>query len=339
MLYAENMLLRFNSLGREAAVLRSLEKPLPADLDELYEVLVAECYRHLIPEHKTLVNRLLHWVTHKQSLTLDEVNSLLRLWTGDNSFDIDEIPDSLLNLIRIGDPGADAEQRARIRAQGGWGTAVDQLDKTDANPDAIYNDGSLPVKFHERSMRAFFCNTTSEEKSRRWKPSETNRQLFLDLASILRLENESITIALSLKEYTFEKIFHYWRDIEPQSHTAEEQAEVMEAFGSIMLDKHHFAARYSNQEGEEYCYCTMFNDEAFEKVSIWTSLLDGIKTSLSEDVAQWWAGLKDNPRDCLLQLLKAHVKIMYCAEDTTAAIKYFVPVDCIIKLVSRSGAS
>ncbi|RGP81412.1 nacht and tpr domain-containing [Fusarium longipes] len=332
MLYAENMLLRFNSLGREAAALRCLEKPLPADLDEVYKILVAECYRHLIPEHKSLVNRLLLWVANKTSLSLDEVNSLLRLWTGDNKFDVDEIPDSLLNLIRIGDPGADAEKRARIRAQGGWATTIEQLDKSEDNPDSVYNDGNLPVKFHERSMRAYICNSRNQDGSRRPTPSETYRQMFLDLANILRLEKDSITIALSLREYTFERVFHYWRDIEPESHSVEEQAQVMEVFGNIMLDKYHFSERYINQEGDKWCYCEMFNDKSFEKVSTWASLLESNKQFLSEDVAHWWAGLKDNPRDCLLQLLKAHTKILYRTEDYQEALKRFIPIDCIAKL-------
>ncbi|RBR06164.1 uncharacterized protein FIESC28_11179 [Fusarium coffeatum] len=335
MLYAENMLHRLNSLGREAAVLRTLEKPLPADLDELYEILVAECYKHLIPDHKSLVNRLLHWVAHKQSLTLDEVNSLLRLWTNDNKFDIDEIPDSILNLIRIGDPGADAEQRAKVKAQGFWGTAVEELDKKNADPDAMYNDGDLPVKFHERSMRAFFCDTTGKEESRRWKPSETKRQLFSDLASILRRKDEDITITPSLKAYIFEKMLHFWRDIDPQSHTAEEQAEVMETFASIMLNKNGFAELYCKQElGEVNAYTEMFNDESFEKVSTWASLVEteGVKSFLSDDVAQWWAVLKANPRDCLLELLKEHVRVLYREPESLAVIRCFNAIECLVEL-------
>ncbi|KAJ4139750.1 hypothetical protein NW768_001094 [Fusarium equiseti] len=335
MLYAENMLHRFNSLNREAAVLRTLEKPLPADLDELYEILVAECYKHLIPEHKSLVNRLLHWVAHKQSLTLDEVNSLLRLWTGDKNFDIDEIPDSLLNLIRIGDPGADAEQRAKVRARGNGNTAVEELDQANADPDAIYNDGNLPVKFHERSMRAFFCDTENKEKSQHWKPSETNRQLFLDLAGVFRAENEGMTIAPSLKEYAFERMFQYWRDIEPQDHTAEEQAQVMEAFASVMLNRYRFAQSYCAQDvtqGNTYTYLEMFDDKSFEKVSTWTALLEEIKPLLSEDIAEWWAGIENNPRDCSLPLLRAHTKILYLAEYTQEISQAFDAIKSITEL-------
>ncbi|KAH7186033.1 uncharacterized protein B0J16DRAFT_343130 [Fusarium flagelliforme] len=338
MLYAENMLHRFNSFGREAAVLRTLEKPLPADLHEIYEILVAECYKHLTPEHKPLVNRLLHWVAYKQSLTLDEVNSLLRLWTNDNKFDIDEIPNSILNLIRIGDPGADAEQRAKVKARGFLGTAVEELDKANADPDAIYNDGNLPVKFHERSMRAFFCDTTGKEESRRWTPSETNRQLFFDLTKLIRLEDEKgedekVTIAPSLKEYMFEKIFHHWRAIQPQSHTVEEQAQIMEAFGSIMMNKYHFAELYCTQDyGEERSYTEAFNDESFEKVSTWANLLEDAKPFLTDDVAQWWAGLKDSPRDCLLQLLKAHVKILYGTDEYILIGNSFKAIECLVQL-------
>lgn len=343
MLYAENMLHRFNSLGREAAVLRALEKPLPADLHEIYEILVAECYKHLTPEHKPLVNRLLHWAAYKQSLTLDEVNSLLRIWTNDNNFDIDEIPNSILDLIRIGDPGADAEQRAKVKqGRGFWGTAVDELDNANVDPDAIYDDGNLPVKFHERSMRAFFCDRTGNEESWRWTPSETSRQLFLDLAKLVHLENmkgedEKFTIAPSLKEYMFEKIFHHWRDIEPQSHTVEERAQIMEAFGSIMMNKCGFAELYCTQDLEEVkSYTEAFNDESFEKVATWANLLQDAKPLLTDDVAQWWGGLKDSPRDCLLLLLKAHVKILYGTDEYTLMGNSYKAIECLTQLVSTS---
>lgn len=341
MLYAETMLHRFNSLGREAAVLRTLEKPLPTDLDEIYEILVADCYKYLIPEHKSLVNKLLRWVAHKQSLTLDEVNSLLRLWTNDNKFDIDEIPDSILNLIRIGDPGADAEQRAKVKTQGFSGTAVEELDQANADPEAIYNDDKLPVKFHERSMRAFFCDTATKEESQHWKPSETNRQLFLDLASLLRVQDDDIAIALSLKQYTYAKVFHYWDAIEPQSHTAEEQAQVMEEFASIMLNKYRFVERYCAHDRTKIYisdYDEMFKEEYFEKVSTWVSLLGGVKSILSDDIAQWWAGLKDNPRDCLLELLKAHVRVLYREMDTMAVVGCFSNIECLVELVSTARA-
>ncbi|KAF4943272.1 hypothetical protein FSARC_14969 [Fusarium sarcochroum] len=318
------MLLRFNTTGREAAVLRSLEKPLPADLHELYEVLVAECYRHLASNHEYMVNRLLHWVAYShRSLSLDEVASLLRVWSDDNTFDIEEIPEPFTKFIRVGDPGADAEARAKIQAQGGYGTDVSQLDKSqDANPDAIYNDGDLPVKFHERSMRSFFLEAPRKEDSRRWKASEAHRQLFLDCAKILSL-GDKITVVKSLKEYAVEYTFDHWREIDPQEHSTEEQVEVMEAFATIMLNKHQFATLFDQNEVN---YDDQFTEEAFDKVSAWAALLDDTKPALSEDIEQWWSKIAQHPQNCLLHLIKAHLRRVYTAEDEESAVASFKSV-------------
>ncbi|KAJ4251856.1 hypothetical protein NW762_011153 [Fusarium torreyae] len=330
MLYAEHMLLRFNTTGREAAVLRSLEKPLPADLHELYEVLVAECYRHLASNHECMVNRLLHWIAYSyRSLSLDEVASLLRVWSDDNNFDVEEIPEPFTKFIRVGDPGADAEARAKIQAQGGYGTDVSQLDKSqDANPDAIYNDGDLPVKFHERSMRSFFLEPPRKEDSRRWKASEARRQLFLDCAKILS-NGDKIVVVESLKSYAVEYVFDYWREIDPQEHSAEEQIEVMEVFGAIMLNKHQFATLFDQNEVN---YDGQFTEEAFAKVSVWAELLDIIKPSLSEEIGQWWSEMAHNPQNCLLHLIKAHLGRVYTAEDEDSAAASFESVKDAMQL-------
>lgn len=326
MLYAEHMLLQLNDLGREGAVLRSLNKPLPGDLHDLYEALLTECYRQTPPNQDFLVNRLLHWVAYAfLPLTLDEVESLISTWTEGGESDIEEIPRPLNKFIRVGDPGADAEARARIQSQGGWRTAVNQLEKTeDAIPDAIYDDGTLPVKFHERSMRSFFREAPREEETQRWKPSEAHRQLFLDCAKLARKDS---TVIPSLRKYATQCLIGHWRRIKLEEHSPEEQAEVMEALGLALLNKYSYATLLEQQEAE---YMEIFPDDAFDKVSQWAKL----KVTLSQEVSEWWADLAENPRNCLVPLAKAHLKGLYNAVNTKEAVMRFNRVRDALQLVS-----
>ncbi|KAF5003633.1 hypothetical protein FDECE_9839 [Fusarium decemcellulare] len=302
-----HMLLRFNALGREGAVLRNLDKPLPEDMHDLYEGLVEECYRRTGTRHQALINKLLHWVAYSlRPLSLDEVGSLLKVWADDPDFDVEEIPEIIDKFIQVGDPGTDAEARAKIQSQGGWGTAVSQLEKTqDTNPDALYNDGKLPVKFHERSMRSFFREPPRKEGSSRWKSSEAHRQIFLDCAKIACPTSfDKTKIAVALKHYTTRYLVHHWKQINPEEHSTDQQAEVMEAFGLTMLNKRFYATMLEWQASN---YPEKFPNDVYDKISNWAKL----DAKLSEEVAQWWAELAKDPRNCLVHLAKAHLQRLY----------------------------
>nr|CEG05133.1 unnamed protein product [Fusarium clavum] len=159
MLYAEHMLQQFDALGREGAVLRTLEQPLPTDLHGIYDRMLRDCYRRTDASYHMVVTKLLYWVVYSfRPLTLDEVTSLVKLWTKNPTSDLDDIPEPFSKFIRIGDPGADAEARASLQAQETWGKAIAELeeDKEAYQPNAIFDDGGLLVKLRERSLRSYF---------------------------------------------------------------------------------------------------------------------------------------------------------------------------------------
>ncbi|KAF3801822.1 hypothetical protein GCG54_00015042 [Colletotrichum gloeosporioides] len=95
--FQPSSLARLNTLEREGAVLRSLEKPLPRTLDQLYKVTTAECFR------RTESDRRL---------------SLLRFWSNQSDIDLEEIPEPFDKLLQIGDPDSGAETRAKIQSHG-----------------------------------------------------------------------------------------------------------------------------------------------------------------------------------------------------------------------------
>ncbi|CAM1507730.1 Fc.00g045780.m01.CDS01 [Cosmosporella sp. VM-42] len=326
MLYAEHMLSRFNNLGREGAVLHNLNRPLPADLDDLYESLLQECHRRTTSNYQELVTKLLHWVTFAfRPLVLDEVVALLGYFTDDPQFDIEEIPEPFDKFIRVGDPGSDAEARAKFQSQGGWNTTVKNLEKSQdsSSPEQVYNDGGLPVKFQERSMRGFFQMAPEKGADLHWGQSEAHRQIFLASANIASPATAP-KLDHRLRRYATQYLIHHWRQINPEEHSASENAEVMEAFGVTMSNQHNYVTMLE-WHGPEYK--EKFTDETFQKIARWAKLLtspdEAKRPQLSDTIAEWWDGLDEHPHKCLLQLAKGHIQRLYTNQDlSTVLVSY-----------------
>ncbi|KAI8169079.1 hypothetical protein K4K54_010005 [Colletotrichum sp. SAR 10_86] len=88
-----------------------------------------------------------------------------------------------------------AETRAKIQSRGGWGTAVDELEKAykASQSDELYQDGKLPIKFRERSMRGFFGEEpVAPNDGHRPRRSEAHRQMFLTCCNFIQPEHPSI---------------------------------------------------------------------------------------------------------------------------------------------------
>ncbi|KAH6891532.1 hypothetical protein B0T10DRAFT_605777 [Thelonectria olida] len=334
MLYAQYLLIRLNALKREGAVLKRLDKPLPVNLHEMYELSLSDCNRRTGPDRQQMVTKLLHWTAFSyRPLVLDEVISLLRYWANDSNFDIEEIPEPFSRFIRVGDPGSDAEARARINnSQGYWTTSVDSLKKSQdsMNPEVVYNDGSLPVKFLERSVRAFFREGVKTSTGR-WSSSEAHRQMFLDCAKLARpaLAGE-IEVDERLRGYAAMYVFHHWCMINHEQHSMEEKAEVMEAFATILSNKYNYATM-AERHGVDYKL--MFTDYVFKQVATWAALLDTeVRQSLSLLVIEGCAGLAENPRKCALQIARGHLKNLYGAADLKTALAAFKNFHLIMEL-------
>ncbi|KAL7788360.1 hypothetical protein V8C37DRAFT_388324 [Trichoderma ceciliae] len=320
MLYAEHILLQMNALGREGAVLRNLDTPLPVDLYGLYDNLLDECYRRTDTSHHEVVTNLLRWVAYSfRPLSLDELASLAKLWANDKTFQLDDITEPFAKFVRIGDPGADAEERARLQSQGGWGTAITDLERNDdsSHPSTIFNDGKLPIKFKERSLRSFFRDMPKQNKRQRWTPSQAYRQIFLDCVNIGRLSHSnSIEIVETIKSYAVQYLIDYWKNIKIEQHSVEEQAEAMEAVAATMLNKYQFATMV---ESHKAYYIKNFSDEIFHQMSRWAGFLNMAKSKMSEEAVQWWDEIATAPRKCLWHLSKAHVRQLFDAANLANA--------------------
>ncbi|KAI8237195.1 NACHT and TPR domain-containing protein [Colletotrichum sp. SAR 10_96] len=289
-LYAEHLLARLNTLGREGAVLRSLEKPLPLTLYQLYEVTTAECFRRTESSHRALVSKLLQWILYSlRPIKLKGGLSLLRFWSNESGFDLEEIPEPFSKLLQIGDPDSGAETRAKIQSRGGWGTAIDELEKAHkaSQSDDLYQDGKLPIKFRERAMRG--------------RRSGAHRQMFLTCSNFIQPEHPGIkSTGQGVQEYAVNHVLHHWRDIEAE----------------------HLHGSFARIQEEEL-RTTFYHDERFvdfffERLRSWAALLLDVKVPLSAEAAEWWTLIAERPRDCLLQLANssANDALRICGKGT-----------------------
>ena len=91
MLYAEHILRRLNSIGREGAVLKEIELNLPEDLQSLYAVMLSECQRHRTPDQFKTLKRLFAWLAFsKRPLSFGEAKDLVSVMTQEGSFSIED---------------------------------------------------------------------------------------------------------------------------------------------------------------------------------------------------------------------------------------------------------
>lgn len=323
MLYAEHMLQRFDTLGREGAVLKNLDRPLPANLASIYKGLFEECQRRTPSKHHEMVNKLLTWTAWSfRPLLLAEVESLVKFYNDGEDFDLGEIPEPFAKFIRVGDPGVDAEARAKAQSESEvYDTEVQNLEKTqdNSNPDNVYNDGVLPVKFKERSMRGFFQQgpekpaeglpegSTETSDNSRWLPSAAHRHIFLTAAKMARpAENDTMVLNEGLREYATQFLLSHWQEIDPVQHSPEENAEVMVAFYDAFSNKHGYVVMLE-KIGPKF-------DEKFHDLFFWRvpqfawQAANTAKDSLSEEVADWWVEFFDTPRKCMLQLAKSFIQ-------------------------------
>lgn len=87
----DHMLRRYESIGREGAVLKDMATALPESLQSLYSLMVDECRRRRTPEELDTLRHLFYWLAFStRQLTLREVSGLIALTAEEGSFSLEE---------------------------------------------------------------------------------------------------------------------------------------------------------------------------------------------------------------------------------------------------------
>ncbi|KAL6901086.1 hypothetical protein GGI43DRAFT_367968 [Trichoderma evansii] len=321
LLYAEYTLARLDALGREGAALQVLARPLPETLQGVYEIMLNECQRRMPAARQQIALKLLHWLAFsRRVLTLDEVTSLLVYLSKDDSFSLEEIPEVAAKFLQIGDPALDAESRDSPR--GAYISSIEEVEKADSasnNPDDTYNDGTLPVKFKERSMRAFFRDASTLNSDWRFTVSEANRQILLDCVNLVKPEplGPGHSIKDTLRLYSAYWLLSHFVDIKLEEHTPQEKAEVMEGF-AMALSHTDFAETLSRTG---MVYNRNVKGAVNDKAALWAENLKipEISSLLTPSTASWWADVAIDSRRCRMGMVKGYVRLIYTAADVGAA--------------------
>ncbi|KAL6864636.1 hypothetical protein J3F83DRAFT_742527 [Trichoderma novae-zelandiae] len=323
LLYAEHTLERLNTLGREGAALQVLARPLPETLHGVYEIMLDECQRRMPAVHQQIASKLLHWIAFAyRVLSLDEVTSLLVYLSKDDSFHLEEIPEVASKFLSIGDPAFDAQSREIAHRDTSTGS-IEDLEKAESasdNQDKMYNDGALPVKFKERSMRAFFRDAADGNSQWHLKASEAHRQIFLACVDLVKPEplGPGHTINDGLRLYSAYRLISHSSEFVWEDYTTQEKAEVME--GLAMALSHTDFAETLSRTGMIYDrgVKSILND----RVAIWAESLKipEIASLLSSDAAAWWADVAVDSRRCRYGMVKGYVGRLYAAANLDEAL-------------------
>ncbi|OBS23261.1 hypothetical protein FPOA_03813 [Fusarium poae] len=317
MLYAQHLLVRFDELGREGAVLRALKEKKPEDLTGIYDILLAECQRRLPAKHQRVAASLLHWVAFsKMRLSLTEVQLLIKHIAQDDEFTIEEMPELFSKFLRVGGAGYDPEVDAKITASKVT-TVQDLKQDEDNNRDSIYDDGPLPVTFRERSIRLYFTDSSKNSGKFRWGPSEAHRTMAMTCAEFLRTIDDDES---KLKARGTSFLYHF-NNIDINQHTSEEQIEVLEAFAEVLSNKTGYAKMLGKVN-------VIYNNRALvsethEKLVEWYKLLEKqeIRQNLSTFAVEWWQRVGPDPPSCRFGVAKGFLRDLYEAPDASAAIE------------------
>lgn len=327
MLYAEHTLERLNALGREGAALQVLAQPMPENLHGVYEIMLDECQRRMPADRQQIAAKLLHWIAFSyRVLTLDEVTSLLVYLSKDDSFTLEEIPEVASKFLQIGDPAFEAQTREIAHRDTSTGS-IEDLEKAETasdNQDDVYNDGALPVKFKERSMRAFFRDASDVDSKWHLKASEAHRQIFLAGVDLVKPEplGPGHPIKEGLRLYAAYRLLSHFVELKLEEHTPQEKAEVME--GLAMALSHTDFADTLSRTGMTYNrgVKSLVND----RVALWAESLKipEIPSLLSPDAAAWWADVAVDSRRCRYGMVRGYVSRIYTAanlEEVLSAYK------------------
>ncbi|KAF4900646.1 hypothetical protein CGCF415_v010033 [Colletotrichum fructicola] len=333
MLYAEHMLTRLDSLGREGAVLKALNQKRPVDLNDIYEGLLSECRRRTPISHQQIAASILHWIAFaKRRLKLNEVQSLLRHISQEADFTFEDIPEFTSKFLKVADTGYNAELQAR--AQASKATMVQDLKQHGDDNDDIYDDGPLPVKFQKRSMRCYFTDGPHAPSTLRWGPSEAHRQIFLSSTKLF--QPSRMDVDKNLQKYCAVFLLHHWSNIQVAQHTHQEQVEVLEAFAEALSNKTGFS-KMMGKVGMTYRYASTTVTDL--RIQDWAKLvkIPEVKDSLSDFSAEWWCRVEQDPATFRLGLAKGYLRELYQSLNVEDAMKAWECLQSIMLLIGKGN--
>ncbi|KAG5292849.1 hypothetical protein I7I48_05057 [Histoplasma ohiense] len=309
MLYVDHMLRRFNSIGREGAVLKDLETSLPDNLQSAYDILLTEVQQRRTSEHLLIFKQLLLWLAFaKRLLTVGEVEGLVTLLDRDRSYNIiEEVEGKSSRILRITRSIYEENRDEPFDENENF---ID--DDNSIASKMIADDNAATLQFLDRSLRDHFRAAADvSETCLRTKPSLAHLTMFETSVNLI-CGCYSFTDKSSrnhLKGYAVRFWADHFMDLDPLFAPEPDVVRVVESL-SLILNNTNNAA---NELESGPVYRDIFGKTVKRRNGFLRSVLQWVSRASSEDMKLsdgaklWMEKAAQFPLKIMVPLARGHV--------------------------------
>ncbi|PGH06161.1 hypothetical protein GX51_02549 [Blastomyces parvus] len=308
MLYVDHMLRRYNSIGREGAVLKDLESSFPDSLQSAYDILLTEVQQRRTSEHLQIFKQLLLWLAFsKRLLTVGEAEGLATLLDQDRSYSvIEEVEGKSSSILRI-TPSIYEENRDEEIDE-----AENFLDDDSVASNMIADDNAAILQFLDRSLRDYFRSADVGESTLRTKPSSAHLTMFATCVDVIcgRYNSAYEAGENQLKDYAINFWVDHLLELDPLSTTEPDLVRVIESLFLILNNENNAAKELeSGPDYRELFGKTVKRQNKFlSSVSTWVRRASTLENyRLTDGAKSWIESAVQSPLKIMVPLAHGHI--------------------------------
>ena len=232
--------------------------------------------------------------------------------------------DECCSFLCLGAPGdEDAAERTKTQLV----QKTEELKQVDNNPNKVFDDGQLPVKFQTRSMRGFFRNSQGKDEGLRVPSSGAHRTIFNSCSRILCTSaNNGNDIPEGMREYAATNWAWHLTWVFGAKQTEAENLAFVESITAVLINQGSFASQieaFGNDYQSQTAIATDV-DSFLKNVSswaLWASRLD--QSKLSFNASAWAKSVAKDTQSAMVPLAKGHIQNWFKCRDTKSALRSF----------------
>lgn len=316
MLYTEQMLRKFNKLGRERLCAKLIENGLPKDVDEIHAATLLEIRSSFSTTQQGAVVTIFVWLTIGcQALTLGEFISLLNI-TGGEAFDLEvELQhEQLAKVLQI----VEVEEQADINSPKAKIAKI----QTEVDSGLGVSDLDLPLKIRDRSMRHYLRDSTNLELS--FGISESSAHLKIFVACVKILQTKKTDVDQGLRVYAAAHWAFHLTSIKVEEEARPDQIEALQSLGNVMNNDSNIA---STLEELNISYGQLPANWSRgilpSKMRHFVYVAQSLKDRLDPHLVIWTDQVMEDQYSAFIPLAKGHLQNLGRADDSEAARRSF----------------
>ena len=332
MLYVEHMLRRLNTIGRESAVLKDIEKNTPDSMTALYDLMLLECRRGRTEDEYLVLRTLFAMLAYsKRPLTLDEAGHLVRLIDSENTFDVEiEIMGRSARILHSRQVQDEEEEDVEFQGI----KYSDQAEESGLSDDTA---GQSPIMFQDRLLREYFRAISIEDSGLRTPASMAHLMIFELLVKVLCVEDASETREQDqrhLRHYAANYWAFHFASIKEDQITSEQTARVLAGLAKIFANKNNVCKTFEEYSSISYSELqgqTGFVDKIHKYID---HAMSSDSSPIHDDDSRCWLEtLSGQPTRAWLSIARGHVENWQAAIHCWPAFTSWSHADQALKLV------